>query len=76
MKNLNITCTRQELKILKASTFKDGDIVQCGKYFIYIKYGIYDRPNFKSKVFDKNYKSFDCTPGCGIPYYIDNFLQK
>ena len=40
--------TRAELKTKKASEFKEGDVIKTGIYYIYIKYGQYDRPSLCS----------------------------
>jgi hypothetical protein len=74
------TVTRKELKNMKASDFKDGDCVQCGKYFIVIKYRSdsgweYDIPSLCSYV-EVNGRIIDCTPGIERPYYIDDFLSR
>ena len=65
---------------MKASDFKDGTIIECGKYLIFIKYGEYKRPSLMSYVElkDKPFKSLSCVPGVrnGIPYYVDNFLSR
>ena len=70
------TLTRKELKILKASDFKEGDVIKTGIYYIYIKYGPYDRPSLCSYHERKDFKPCGCTPGVDRPYYIDNFLSK
>lgn len=71
---------REKLKTLKASNFKHGDIIICGKYEIEIVYHNsrvkYNRPSLLSTLMDINtFKYCDCTPGEGRPYYIDDFLS-
>ncbi len=69
--------TRQELKSLKASDFKEGDVILCGKYYIHIEYGNYDKPGLKSFISNANtHKIIGCTPGADRPYYLDNFLHR
>ncbi len=80
-----ITCTRKELKNMKASDYKHGDVVKVGKYFIYICYGTfenptkYDIPALCSYVELENGKKLDCTPGSSYgltPYFIDEFKSR
>ena len=80
-----ITCTRSELKKLKASDLNHGDIVHVGKYFIYIRYRNwegtteYDIPALLSYVETESGKTLDCTPGSSsgfTPYYIDEFKSR
>ena len=69
--------TRKELKNQKASNFKEGDVINIDPYFIFIKYGNYDRPSLYSYHERKDLKpSCGCTPGSDRPYYIDDFLNK
>ncbi len=68
--------TRQQLKDKKASDFKEKDVIKTGKYYIFIKYGNYNTPALCSELSDANFKMLDCVPGCGRPYYIDDFLNR
>ena len=68
--------TRKELKEQKASNFEDGDIIRIAPYYIYIKYGQYDRPSLCSYHEHVNFKPCGCTPGIDRPYYIDDFLNR
>ena len=68
--------TAKELRQVGASQFKEGDIIKVSKYYIYIKYGPYDTPALCSYIEDSNFKGLDCTPGCGTPYYIDDFKSR
>ena len=71
--------TSKELKQLKASQFKEGDIIKCSKYYIHIEYGQYDTPSLCSWIEDNNFKAIDCTPGSSegfTPYYIDDFKSR
>ena len=67
---------RKELKNKKASNFKEGDIINIDPYFIFIKYGTYDRPSLCSYHERKDFKPCGCTAGADRPYYIDDFLNK
>ena len=80
-----IRCTRQELKTMKASDYKHGDVVNVSKYYIHIRYGTYEEPNkynipaLCSYVELENGKRVDCTPGSSVgftPYYIDDFKGR
>jgi hypothetical protein len=69
----------KELRKLKASDFKEGDIIKVSKYYIHIKYGNYNTPSLCSWVEDNNFKAINCTPGSSkgfTPYYIDNFTGR
>ena len=68
--------TPKDLRQLKASQFKEGDIIKCSKYYIHIKYGQYDTPSLCSWIETDNFKKLDCVPGCGTPYYIDDFKSR
>ncbi len=74
--------SRAELKKMKASDFKEGDIVRTGKYYIHIHYKSrdgkhsYNRPSFCSYHEREDFKPCGCTPGADRPYYIDNFLSS
>lgn len=71
--------TRKELKNLKASQFTAGDIIKVSKYFIHIKYGVYNTPSLCSWVEDNNFNKLDCTPGNRrgfTPYYVDDFISR
>ena len=68
--------TTKELKRLKASQFKEGDIIKTGIYYIYIKYKQYNTPSLCSYHEREDFKPCGCTPGVDRPYYIDNFLNK
>lgn len=77
------TVTRKELKNLKASDFKTGDLIDVVDdnnniiYTINIDYGIYKTP-LKTTVVDKNYKLLNCTAGTkgGWTYYIRDFIYR
>jgi len=72
-----IKCSRSELRKLNASDFTEGDVIRVSKYFIFIKYGGYDTPALRTTV--ENIQTgirVDCTPGCGTPYYIDDFKNR
>ena len=71
--------TSKELRQIKASQFKEGDIIKVSKYYIHIKYGQYDIPSLMTWIEDENFKSIDCTPGGSrgfTPYYIDDFKSR
>lgn len=76
------TTTRKELKNLKASDFKEGDMIDVLDkngdlvYTINISYGEYKRP-LKTTVVDKDYNTLNCTAGTkgGWPYYIADFIH-
>lgn len=71
--------TSKELRQIKASQFKEGDIIRVSRYYIHIKYGQYDIPSLETWIEDENFKSIDCTPGSGkgfTPYYIDDFKSR
>lgn len=72
---------RKELKNKKASDFKHNDRIECEKYLIIIKYHkvgfTYRTPSMLSYVMTKeSYDTLDCTPGCGTPYYISDFINR
>ena len=67
--------TQKELKQLKATNFKNNDIIIVGKYTINIKQEKYSTPYFESYT-EKNYKTLNCTPGIELPYYISDFLSR
>jgi len=80
-----VICDRKELKTMKASNYKHGDVVRVGKYFIYIQYGTYeepdkyDIPSLCSYVELENGKKLDCFPGSSAgftPYFIDEFKNR
>ena len=84
-KNGNLTngylyyMTPKDLRKLRASQFKEGDIIQVSKYFIHIKYGNFDTPALCTWIEDKNFKTIDCTPGSSkgfTPYYINDFKNR
>lgn len=71
--------TPKDLRQLKATQFKEGDIIECSKYYIHIEYKEYDVPSLCSWIEDENFKSIDCTPGSSkgfTPYYIDDFKSR
>lgn len=71
----------KELRKLRASNYKDGDVLIVGNYTIWIKYTsqdkqrIYTKPSLCSTV-DRGFKPIGCTPGTDRPYYIDDFLSR
>ncbi len=78
-------CTRSELKTLKATNFKHGDVIHVSKYYIYICYGTYEEPNkYKSPSLCsytelEDGKRLDCFPGSSsgfTPYFIDDFKSR
>lgn len=71
--------TPKDLMRLKASQFREGDIIRVSNYYIHIKYGNFDTPSLCTWVEDRNFKPINCTPGSGkgfTPYYIDNFKNR
>jgi intein/homing endonuclease len=77
LSNGNLYCvTPEQLKKLSAKQFKEGDIIKVSKYYIHIEYKQYDTPALCTWIEDENFKSLDCTPGCGTPYYIDDFKSR
>ena len=74
-----IICTPKELRKMKASDYKSGDVISCGNYYIYIEYGEYNIPALCTWIEDKQYRKIDCTPGSSYgftPYYIDDFKGR
>ena len=80
-----IRCTTKELRKMNASNYKHGDCVVSGKYYIYIKYGTWEKPDkYKtpslcSYVELGNGQRLDCTPGTRkgmTPYFISDFLGR
>jgi hypothetical protein len=80
-----IECSRQELKNMKASDYKHGDVIHVGKYYIYIQYGPYENPNKYNTPYSCSYvelengKKLDCFPGTSpgfTPYFIDDFKSR
>jgi len=74
-----VICTSQELRTMKASDYKEGDLIKCGKYIIHIEYGNYDIPSLCTWIETVNFQWIDCTPGSGrgfTPYYIDDFKSR
>jgi hypothetical protein len=65
--------TRQELKQKQAHDFKEGNVVVCGKYFIWIKYGPYKEYPLRTTVSTKN--DFRDLPLHKWPYYIRDFVN-
>jgi len=66
--------SRQELKNKSARQFKQGDVITCGKYFIWIKYGNYDTPSLLTTV-----SSIDDIRDLKMskhPYYIREFISR
>ena len=69
--------TRKELREIGASQFKSGDLIKVSKYLIHVEYGNYNTPAMCSWLEDYNtFVKMDCTPGCGTPYYIDDFKNQ
>jgi len=69
----------KDLRKLKASQFKEGDVINVSKYCIHIKYGNFDTPALCSWVEDIDFNKIDCTPGSSkgfTPYYIDDFKSR
>ena len=74
-----IICTPKELRKMKASDYKKGDIIRCGKYLIHIEYGEYDRPSLCSWIETVDFEQISCTPCSSrgfTPYYIDDFKGR
>ena len=42
--------TREELKHKSGRQFNDGDVIVCGNYFIWIKYGNFNTPSLLTRV--------------------------
>jgi len=69
----------KELRTLKASQFKDGDVIKTSNYYIHIKYGNFDTPALCTWIEDDSFNSIDCTPGSSkgfTPYFIDDFKNR
>ena len=80
-----VICSRQELKTMKASDYKHGDVIHVGKYYVNIQYGTYEEPNrydipsLCSYVELENGKKLNCAPGTSsgfTPYFIDEFKSR
>ncbi len=72
-------CTSKELRLEKASDYKEKDIIHCNKYYIHIEYKQFNTPSLCSWIEDENFKSIDCTPGSSrgfTQYYIDDFKSR
>ena len=72
--------TKKELKTKCGIDFKEGDIVEVGKYLIHIEYGQYSIPSLKSWVENSETgKKLSAWPagcrGCW-PYFIQEFLGR
>lgn len=65
--------TRAELKDRCADEFQHGDVIKCGKYFIWIKYGEYSSP-LKTCVSTRD--SMCNLKMSKWPYYISDFIQR
>ena len=69
--------TRKELRKIGASQFKSGDLIKVSKYLLHIEYGNYNTPSLCTWLENYNtFKEMDSTPGCGTPYYIDDFKSR
>lgn len=66
--------TRQELKNKSANQFKEGDVIKCNKYFIWIKYGKFLRASMLTTV-NTEYDLRDL-PINKQPYYIREFIER
>jgi len=66
--------TRKELNNKSAMQFKDGDIIECGKYFVWIKYGNYTRPSLLTTV-STCYDLRDMKL-CKQPQFIRDFIER
>ena len=66
--------TRSELKSAKASNFNEGDVVLCGKYRIWIKYGAYSKPSFMTVVSTRD--DMRDLPMRKHPKYIREFIEN
>ena len=73
--------TKAELRLRSVKDFRDGDIVEVGKYQIFIKYTdreerVYSNP--LCTYVEKDYKQLNCTPGVkgGWPYFIYDFIHR
>ena len=71
--NLHIV-SRQELKDLSASDFKDGDVVICNKYYIHIKFGNYRRARLLTAVNTRD--DLRDLPMRKHPQYIRDFIER
>lgn len=70
---------QKDLRDLRASQFKEGDIIKVSNYYIHIKYGVFDTPALCTYVENEKFKPLDCTPGSSkgfTPYYINDFKNK
>ena len=75
IKEDNLTLyTRQELKAIKASDFKEGEVVVCNGYYVHIKYGTFKRPSLLTTVSHR----YDIRnlPMNKHPQYIRNFIER
>ena len=66
--------TRKELKELKINDFKEGDVIICGKYNIFVTYG-----NFKYASMMTRVNTQDDMRDLSLnkqPQYIRKFIEK
>lgn len=68
--------TPKELRQIEASQFEDKTAIYCGNYVIHIECGDFGKAMCTWIESAKNFKALDCTPGCGTPYYIDDFKHR
>ncbi|MCG3207271.1 MAG: hypothetical protein FOGNACKC_00871 [Anaerolineae bacterium] len=76
--NIRTIYTREELKDRAAREFRDGDIIEVGKYIINIGYGEYRAP-LRTWVHTVDGKILDCWPAGArgaCPYYINDFVGR
>lgn len=66
--------TRQELKNKSVRQFKEGDVIVCNNYFIWIKYGKYSLPSLLTVVSTK-YDMRDMRMH-KQPQYIRDFIDR
>ncbi len=67
-----ITVNKKLLKESKAINYKENDVIKCEKYYIHIKYGIYDCPlctyvNTEDSMIELKMSKW--------PLYIRNFIE-
>jgi hypothetical protein len=65
--------TRAELKDKCADEFHHGDVIKCGKYFIWIKYGEYSSPIKTCVSTDDDIRNLKMSKW---PYYISDFIHR
>ncbi|MDD5022242.1 MAG: hypothetical protein PHR82_08980 [Endomicrobiaceae bacterium] len=66
--------TRAELKNDGALNYKDGDVIKCGKYYIWIKYGDYKTPSLLTRV--NTEETLIYLPLSKWPQYISDFIRS